>query len=147
MPNARFMTGAHAMTMVALADGSDHAVTAPEMAFSIGTNPVVVRRLVAQLRDAGLVEVARGAGGGVRLARPAEAITLADVAAATDTAAPRLARYAPGSPSPECRVAPHIAEEVTSRCADAEAALLDQLATVTLASLAHNVNTHLEVAQ
>jgi DNA-binding IscR family transcriptional regulator len=147
MHNARFMTAAHAMAMVAVAEsGGDGPVTAPELAFSIGTNPVVVRRLAAQLRDAGLVEVARGAGGGVRLARPPDQITLADIAIATDTAAPGLARYAPGSPSSRCRVAPHIAAEVASHAAEAEAALLDRLATVTLESLAGQVKRRLELA-
>lgn len=50
-----------------------------------------LERLFAALRRAGLVRAARGPGGGYRLARPADAITLADVATATERPAPRTA--------------------------------------------------------
>ena len=146
MPSARFMTATHVMTMLALAQRADEEpVAAPAFAFSIGTNPVVVRRLVGELRDAGLVDVARGAGGGVRLAREAAQVTLADVAAAVQADEVGLARYAPGCPSAECRVAPHIAAEIAARAAEAEAAMRAQLATVTLDSLISHVNHRMEV--
>ena len=146
MPSARFMTATHVMTMLALAQrAGEEPVPATACAFSIGTNPVVVRRLVGELRDAGLVEAARGAGGGVRLARAAREVTLADVAAAVQADELPLARYAPGCPSGDCRVAPHIAAEVTARAAQAQAAMCAQLATVTLDSLAHDINHRMEV--
>ena len=140
------MTATHVMTMLALAQRSqEEPVPATACAFSLGTNPVVVRRLVGDLRDAGLVSVARGAGGGVRLARPADEVTLADVACAVQADEIGLARYAPGCPSGDCRVAPHIAAEVTARVAQAEAAMRAQLATVTLESLVSHVNHRMEV--
>lgn len=146
MPSARFMTATHVMTMLAMAQrAGEEPVPAPAFAFSIGTNPVVVRRLVGELRDAGLVHVARGSGGGVRLARALGEVTLADVAAAVQADDVGLARYAPGCPSGDCRVAPHIAAEVTARVAEAEAALRAQLATVTLESLVSHVNHRMEV--
>jgi len=139
------MTATHVMTMLGLAqrDGREQ-LPAPVFAYSVGTNDVVIRRVVAQLRDAGLVEVSRGAAGGVRLARTLEEISLADVAEATETEA-GLARYAPGCPSGDCSVAPHIADAVRSRAAEAEAALRDQLATVTLASLVADIHQRIEV--
>ena len=140
------MTATHVMTMLALAQrNGEEPVAATSCAFSIGTNPVVVRRLVGELRDAGLVDVTRGATGGVRLARPAAEVTLADVAGAVQADGVGLARYAPGCPSGDCRVAPHIAAEVSTRVADAEAAMRAQLQTVTLDSLAATINDRLEV--
>lgn len=141
------MTATHVMTMLALAQRSgEEPVPATTCAFSIGTNPVVVRRLVGELRDAGLVAVARGAAGGVRLARPADEVTLADVACAVQADEVGLARYAPGCPSGECGVAPHIAAEVAARAAEAEAAMRAQLATVTLDALAGRVSHRVEPA-
>ena len=146
MPSARFMTATHVMTMLALAQrGDEEPVPATACAFSVGTNPVVIRRLVGELRDAGLVEAARGAGGGVRLTRPAGDVTLADVACAVQADDLGLARYAPGCPSGDCRVAPHIAAEVAARATEAEAAMRAQLATVTLDSLVSHVNHRMEV--
>lgn len=147
MPSARFVTAVHLMTMLGLArrDGEE-PVPAPAFAFSVGTNPVVIRRLVGVLREAGLVEVARGPAGGVRLARDPEEISLADIAAATAADRLGLDRYAPGGPSDACRVAPHIAAEVARRAAAAEAAFRDQLAAMTLGSLVADVHDRLEVA-
>ena len=42
---------------------SDQKVTSDFMAASIGTNPVIVRKILQQLKAAGLIEVARGTGG------------------------------------------------------------------------------------
>ena len=146
MPSARFMTATHVMTMLALAQrAGEEPVPATACAFSLGTNPVVVRRLVGELRDAGLVEASRGAGGGVRLARAAHEVTLADVAAAVQADELALARYAPGCPSGDCRIAPHIAAEVATRVAELQAAMRAQLAATTLDSLVSNVNHRMEV--
>ena len=140
------MTATHVMTMLALARrAGDEPVPAPAFAFSIGTNPVVIRRLVGELRDAGLVSAARGSGGGVRLARDAADVTLADIAAAVQADEVGLARYAPGCPSDDCSVAPHIAAEVAVRAAEAEAAMRAQLAAVTLESLVSHVHHRMEV--
>ena len=42
---------------------SDQKMTSDFMAASIGTNPVIVRKILQQLKAAGLIEVARGTGG------------------------------------------------------------------------------------
>jgi Rrf2 family protein len=54
-------------------------VSSTELARSIETNPVVVRRLVSALREAGIVRVRQGAAGGAELARAPESITLHEV--------------------------------------------------------------------
>ena len=41
---------------------SDQKMTSDFMAASIGTNPVIVRKILQQLKAAGLIEVARGTG-------------------------------------------------------------------------------------
>ena len=42
---------------------SDQKMTSDFMAASIGTNPVIIRKILQQLKAAGLIEVARGTGG------------------------------------------------------------------------------------
>lgn len=53
--------------------------TSSDIAEHAGTNPVVVRRVLGRLRDAGLLSSEKGHAGGWRLARAPQDITLADV--------------------------------------------------------------------
>ncbi len=70
---------AHITSFVAYADGAASWVTSEQIAGVLSTNPVVIRRLVRQLRHAGLVSALRGKTGGYQLGRPAADISLLDV--------------------------------------------------------------------
>lgn len=76
--NSRFGVAVHALALLALKPAGGRGCSR-EIASSVATNPVVIRRLLAQMTRAGLVESSHGAAGGFRLARPAEKITLHDV--------------------------------------------------------------------
>lgn len=54
-------------------------LTSDQVAASVNTNPVIIRRSLGDLRQAGLVEVRRGAGPGCSLARAPAEISLLDV--------------------------------------------------------------------
>ena len=54
-------------------------VNSKELASSIGTNPVVVRRMVAKMKALGIIKVKAGLGGGYVLGRSASSITLWDI--------------------------------------------------------------------
>lgn len=66
--------------LILLAAEPDVAHTSVSLADRLDTNPVVVRRLVAALAKAGIVETRRGSGGGVRLAEDPATLTLGQVA-------------------------------------------------------------------
>ena len=59
-------------------------VSAAELAVETGLPAPTVQKLVSLLSKAGLLRSARGAGGGLQLARPAAAITLADIVEAVE---------------------------------------------------------------
>src|SRR6187401_1504501 len=84
--NSRFAVAVHVMT--ALAYNHGEPLSSPLLAKSVRTNPVVIRRLMAQLRRAGLVEAWPGKSGGVRLGRSAATITLLDIYRAVEGGSP-----------------------------------------------------------
>ena len=66
------------MTAAARHCGS-HRVSSGELAAETGLPVPTVQKIVSRLTAAGLLRSSRGAGGGLQLARPAAAITLADI--------------------------------------------------------------------
>lgn len=109
-------------------------LTSEELAKAMHTNPVVVRRTMAGLREAGLVRSEKGHGGGWSVARDLETMTLYDVYAAIGAPTP----FALGNrtESPGCLVEQVVNESLDDAFKEAEAMLLARLRTVSLAALA-----------
>ncbi|MEV0401898.1 Rrf2 family transcriptional regulator [Actinoallomurus sp. NPDC050550] len=78
--NSRLTIAVHALAWMALAQrqGRDE-LTSDQVAASVNTNPVIIRRSLGDLRRAGLVSVRHGAGAGWSLTRPPEEISLVEV--------------------------------------------------------------------
>lgn len=131
MVATRFSVALHILVLIAR-DTADEATSA-RMALSIGTNPVVVRRIAGHLARAGLISVQRGPGG-ASLARPAEEITLRDVWRAIHPEREKLIRVHPRTNRQDA-VGRHMPELLRARFDAAEAVLLDHLASTTLAQL------------
>ena len=80
MIDVRFPTALQLMLNLALAHAEGVAqLSSTQLAGSLGTNPSLVRKLLRPLAIAGLVRSSFGRDGGIRLGRPAEAITLRDI--------------------------------------------------------------------
>ncbi len=65
-PSSRFTVGVHVLALLAMLRGEP--LSSRCIAGSVNTNPVVIRRILGILAEAGLVETRRGSGGGALLA-------------------------------------------------------------------------------
>jgi len=119
--------------LVHMAERPDAALTSAEMAAFVGTNPVVIRRGFAGLRDAGIVTSVKGHGGGWRLARPAEAITLAEIQHALGERVVSLTAF---DVPPTCLILRAVTAALDEAMQEAERALDRRLTTLTLADIA-----------
>jgi DNA-binding IscR family transcriptional regulator len=136
MVPTRYAVALHILLL--LADGAEADTTSGRMAGSIGTNPVVVRRIAGLLVRSGLMKVQRGPGGAA-LSRPATAITLAEVwRAVHGTDAPLLGVNG-GGDQPEAQ-GRRIIAVLRKRFDLAEQAMLLDLSHTTLAELAASLN-------
>ncbi|MEM6338180.1 MAG: Rrf2 family transcriptional regulator, partial [Bacteroidota bacterium] len=128
--NSQFTIALHILGFLAYRDGKP--LTSDTLARTYGTSPVVLRRVLAKLQRAELVNTQRGPGGGSVLARSASAITLREAYEAVADDAQILPRH-PG----DCGVGPAavLAEYVNGHCAEAEQVLLERLETVTIAEM------------
>jgi DNA-binding IscR family transcriptional regulator len=127
----RFAVSLHILTLVAR--GPAEQSTSARLAWSIGTNPVVVRRLSGLLARAGLITVQRGPGG-ASLARPASGISLRDVWRAIHPEREKVLRVHART-NAACPVGQRLPALLRARFEGAEAALLGNLASTTLAEL------------
>jgi DNA-binding IscR family transcriptional regulator len=108
--------------------------TSENLAKAMQTNPVVIRRILAGLRDAGFVHSEKGHGGGWTIARDLAAITMRDVYEAIGR--PHLMAMGNRTEAPGCLVEQAVNAALDPSFRDAEALLLDRFGQVTLAMLA-----------
>jgi Rrf2 family protein len=123
--------------LVHLTERPDVLRTSEDLARCVGTNPVVIRRTLAGLREAGFVGSVAGHRGGWRIARDPESITLGEVC----TALGERLLFAIGLGAPTgCGVQAAVAGVLDGVLQDAEALLLERLDRVSIASLASRVH-------
>lgn len=108
-------------------------VTSDALAKAMHTNPVVIRRIMAGLRDRGYVRSEKGHGGGWTLACDLSRVTLRDVYTALGS--PPLLALGNRTEAPGCLVEQAVNAALERAFRDAEAALLSRLDGVTLAAI------------
>ena len=104
------------------------------LAHTVNTNAVVIRRLLLDLKDAGLIETQRGPGGGAKLARCADEITLAQIYRATSGDFQPFGEH-PNLPAQCCSVGRGIKGVLERVSQQACAAAMQEFEQVTLAEI------------
>lgn len=117
-------------------DRHEGAVTSEGIAAMLDTNPVVVRRTMAGLREQGYVRSEKGHGGGWTLACSLADITLLDIYRAIGS--PPVFAIGSTVDHPNCLVEQAVNNAVGQALSEAETLLLDRLGRVTLADLARD---------
>lgn len=112
---------------------AEEPLTSEQLAVYMDTNAVVVRRTMAGLREAELVRSEKGHGGGWRLARGLEDITLADVHAALGS--PHLFAFGNRNDHPRCLIEQAVNAALADTMAQAEAMILARLGSVSLSDI------------
>lgn len=121
---------------------SDHPMTSEEMARFLDTNPVLVRRVLAGLRERGYISSNRGHGGGWSITCDLTTVTLRDVYEAVG--APSFFAMGNRSEKTSCLVEQSVNAALGNAFDEAEALLLRQLGNVTLADLSNDFNRRLD---
>lgn len=132
--NSRMTIATHALAWMASHERlGGEWTTSEQMAGSVKTNPVVIRRLMGELGDAGIVESRRGPGAGWRLTRRPDRITLAHIAEALGPE-PAFAMHR-NEPSAICPIAQGIRPALAPVYERVDAAIRRELERTTLADV------------
>jgi Rrf2 family protein len=133
LSSSRFIVAIHALSMLAKREGNG-PVCSSEIAQSVHTNPVVIRRLMSDLESASLVASTAGRSGGFQLCRTAASITLEDIYLAVEDET--VFRMHKGNPNSECPIACQIGKILGPPLKSAQDALTGALRQTTLSSIA-----------
>lgn len=87
--------------------GDEQKVTSQLLSGSIGSNPVIIRNIMLQLQDAGIIDVRRGPGG-ITIRRPLSKITYLDIYKAVETNSEENLFRFHENPNPKCPVGRNI---------------------------------------
>ena len=109
-------------------------MTSEQLAKAMQTHPVVIRRILGGLRDAGFVHSEKGHGGGWTIASDLARVTMRDIYDAIGC--PGLMAMGNRTEAPGCLVEQAVNAALDASFRDAEALLLARFAQVTLAELA-----------
>ena len=112
----------------------ERKVTSDFLAGSINTNPVVVRKILTQLKNAGLITVARGTGG-IEPTRDLSEITFYDVYEAVGAVENGELFHFHESPNPECPVGGNIHALLDEKLRAVQNAMENELRKYTLLDL------------
>ncbi|MCI5640186.1 MAG: Rrf2 family transcriptional regulator [Lachnospiraceae bacterium] len=114
--------------------GEDYKLTSDFLAGSVNVNPVVIRRLLQQLKAAGLINVARGSGG-TTLAKPLKDISLLDVYQAVECVENGELFHFHDNPNPACPVGRNIHHALDDKLDRIQKAMEDEMRRITLAEV------------
>ena len=118
---------------------ADQKMTSDFMAGSIGTNPVIIRKLLGQLKTAGLVEVARGTGG-VTITKPLSEITFLDVYKAVECTPDEKLFHFHENPNQACTVGRNIHHVLDDKLLQIQKAMEEELSKITLEEVKNDVS-------
>lgn len=120
---------------------SNQPLTSEQLALYLHTNPVVVRRVLANLRELGYVASVKGHGGGWTLTCDLSMVSLRDIYDAVGS--PDFFALGNRTENPACIVEQAVNQALDDAFQEAEALLIKRLGSVSLANLSENFNHRL----
>lgn len=117
---------------------NEYKVTSDFLAGSTNVNPVIVRKILGQLKSAGIVEVARGSGG-ASLSKPLDKITFLDIYKAVECVENGELFHFHENPNPKCPVGRNIHTVLDNRLDKVQQAMENELKKITLSDIESDI--------
>lgn len=139
--SSRFTIAIHMMTCMETFK-EDHKVTSDFLAASINVNPVIIRRILSQLKDAGLIEVKRGTGGAA-VRKPLDEITFLNIYRAVECIEENTLFHFHENPNPNCPVGKNIHNILDDKLQRVQTAMERELESITLADVMEDLRKYI----
>lgn len=131
--SSRFTIAIHVFACIDAFE-KERKITSDFLASSVNVNPVIIRKLLLQLKAAGLVNVQRGSGG-TSIAKPLDEITFLDVYHAVECVEHGELFHFHEHSNQECPVGRNIHHILDSKLERVQAAMEHEMAQITIADV------------
>ena len=139
--SSRFTIAIHMLTCMETFK-KDYKITSDFLASSINVNPVIIRRILSQLREADIIEVKRGTGGAM-IARPLTDITFLDIYYAVECIEENTLFHFHENPSPDCPVGKNIHNILDDKLVRVQKAMERELKAITKADVMDDLGKYI----
>ena len=133
---SKFTIAVHVIT--AIDYFKDHEkVTSNFLAGSVGANPVIVRNVMGNLKEAGIIDISQGKSG-ITLAKKLDDITFYDIYKAVDSVSDEGLFHFHENPNTNCPVGRNIHKAVDEKLMKVQQAMETEMKQVTLSDVAED---------
>jgi Rrf2 family protein len=123
--------------------GEDGKATSSVLAGSIGVNPVIVRNVMGNLKEAGLINISQGKSG-ITLSKKPDEITFYDVYKAVDCVKEEGLFHFHENPNPECPIGRNIHSAMDAKLDRIQASMEAEMRGITLADVMTDIQNELK---
>lgn len=139
---SRFTIAVHIITCIDCFK-DEYKVTSNFIADSTGVNPVIIRGVLSQLKEAGIIHSRQGASG-VTLAKPLSDITFYDIYKAVDSVKDEGLFHFHEHPNPDCPVGRNIHAATDSRLRRIQTSMENEMKEIRLSDVVADVQKEIE---
>ena len=138
----KFTIGVHLLAVIDYL-GENEKVTSSVLAGSIGVNPVIVRNVMGNLKEAGLISISQGKSG-ISLTKTPDQITFYDVYKAVDSVNEDGLFHFHENPNPECPIGRNIHKAMDSKLERVQMCMEEEMRKITLADVMTDIQRELK---
>ncbi len=123
---------------------NDYSMTSSFLAGSVGVNPVLIRTIMTELKDAGLIKISQGKTG-IALAKPVDEISFYDIYKAVDCIDEKGLFHFHENPNVNCPVGRNIHKAMDKRLSNIQASMENEMKNITVGDVYSDIKREMGI--
>ena len=123
---------------------NDYSITSSFLAGSVGVNPVLIRTIMTELKDAGLIKISQGKTG-IALAKPVDQISFYDIYKAVDCIEEKGLFHFHENPNVNCPVGRNIHKAMDKRLSNIQASMENEMKNISVGDVYSDIKTEMGI--
>ena len=123
---------------------NDYSMTSSFLAGSVGVNPVLIRTIMTELKDAGLIKISQGKTG-IALAKPVDEISFYDIYKAVDCIEEKGLFHFHENPNVNCPVGRNIHKAMDKRLSNIQASMENEMKSISVGDVYSDIKTEMGI--